>query len=84
MKVFTIIINNNSYTSNDDGFLNLNDIWNRESLPDSKRPSQFNRYQTGKALLQSGNSQSIQINHLGAGTSTYIGGDELATVAYAM
>lgn len=83
MKQFTIKINNTTYTSDNNGYLNLNDIFNQESLPDSKRPNKW-RSDTSRQLYSNSNLSPIQINHLGAGTSTYIGGDELATVAYAM
>jgi hypothetical protein len=81
---FSIKLNDKVFTSNNEGFLNLNDIWNGCSLPRSKRPSEFNRYSTGKHLSQNGNILPNEIDHLGAGTSKFLEGDEVATVAYAM
>jgi len=81
---FTIKIQEKVFTSNEEGFLNLNEIHNGMNLKNSKRPNEFYRYSKGKYFLENGNSRLNEIKHLGAGVTKFYSADEHATIAYAM
>lgn len=78
---FSIKIKGKVFTSDEDGYLDLNEIWRGCELNASKRPNEFFRYKNGKALLANGNSRLNKINSL---QNPFYEGDENSTVAYAM
>ena len=81
---FTIKIQEKVFTSNEDGFLNLNEIHNGMNLKNSKRPSQW-RSQVSAYLFENANLHTEEIKHLDSNlASKCIYGDEKATIAYAM
>lgn len=81
-KQFTIKIFGKVFESDEDGFLNLNDIWNGCNLPDTRRPSQW-RSKVKDELLRCANLHIVKNQQLNL-NADYTIGDERATVAYAM
>lgn len=76
-KMFDITIIGVNFKSNDDGMLDLNDIWRGCGLHNAKRPSQW-RGVIKDNLIRYANLHSVN----GDKGSTV--GDEIATTAYAM
>lgn len=84
-KQFTIKIQDKIFTSNEDRFLNLNEIHKAFGLKPSKRPSEFLRYKTGAYFKANGKSRSLKNPNQGKGEAAhFIIADEDATIAYAM
>ncbi|QXN60138.1 hypothetical protein KUA24_71 [Vibrio phage HNL01] len=82
-KQFDIKIFGKVFVSDDEGFLNLNDIKNNLGLPESKKPSRWdNNY--SRSFTESRNLVLKEIKHLGAGATKYYAGDEEAVIGYAM
>lgn len=83
-KKFTIKIDGKVFTSDEDGFLNLNDIWRVCNLPEKKRPSEWKS--SIRKLLD--DSDNIRKRLVITGTSVVptnmTFGSEKATIAYAM
>lgn len=82
-KQFSIKIMGKVFESDEDGYLNLNDIWRGCNLPESKRPRSW-RNEFSRSFLESTNLYLKEIKHLGAGVTKYYAGDEEATIGYAM
>lgn len=82
-KRFTIKIMGQVFESDEDGFLNLNEIKNRLNLPESKKPSRWDNA-FSRSFVESRNLVLKEIKHLGAGATKYYAGDEEATIGYAM
>ncbi len=82
-KKFTIELQDHTFTSDEDGFLNLNEIRRTLNLSENKRPTQW-KSKIKDNLIAGGNIHLKEIKHLGAGTTTYWAGDEFATINYAM
>lgn len=76
-KIFDITIMGVNFKSNEDGMLDLNDIWRGCGLENSKRPSQW-RNAIKENLNRYGNLHSVN------GDKGYTVGDEIGTTAYAM
>lgn len=79
---FTIKIEGKVFESDEEGLLNLNDIWKGCGLTESKRPSEW-RNKVSEGLRQSGNLRSAR-KSTGYNEHWVTTGDERATVAYAM
>lgn len=81
---FDIKIMGEVFESDDNGFLNLNEIRERLSLPVSKTPNQW-RSKVSEYLFETGNLQSEEINNLGSNLKyKFMKADEVGVVAYAM
>lgn len=80
---FSVKIMDKVFTSDEDGYLDLNEIWNGFKLAESKKPSKW-RTEVSRILKERTKLSLKEIKHLGAGTSKYYVADEEATIAYAM
>jgi hypothetical protein len=78
---FTIKIQEKVFTSNEDGFLNLNEIHKAFDLPKSKAPSQWR----GKDKKYFESYGHLRISRLRTDKNTYYSyeGDKISTIAYA-
>ncbi len=81
-KKFSIKIKEQVFESNEDGFLNLNDIWKGCELPSNKRPSQW-RGKIREDLEHYANLHTARVV-TASNEHNALFGDELASVTYAM
>lgn len=77
-KKFSIVIKNETFTSNEEGFLDLNDISVRLQIPDTKKPNQW-RTKYRKSHMTRGDIKSISEGSLKTTLA-----NSLATISYAM
>ena len=82
-KKFNIVIDEKEFESDEDGFLNLNEIRKELKLPSSKTPSKWNSA-VSRCFYSNRNLVLKEIKHLGAGVEKFVTADECATVGYAM
>lgn len=80
---FSIKIKGSVFTSDEDGYLDLNEIWNEFKLSESKKPSKW-RTEASRILKERTKLSLKEIKHLGAGKSKFYVADEEATIAYSM
>lgn len=83
-KRFTIKIEGKVFESDENGLLNLNDIWRGCGLSESKRPSEW-KSKVFNELQDSGNIRRLKNVNQGKGEAPfYLWGTEHGAVAYSM
>lgn len=78
---FSIKIKGEVFTSDEDGYLDLNEIWNEFKLSESKKPSKW-RNAVSQLFKYEEKLIIKEVTHIGADFSKFYSADEEATIEY--